>query len=131
MLSLVHDHKLPLKIYCVLTEVLTEVACSLFLLRRILVTLDVSVDPPHKQIRAQVTHSSCTIKTIKSMFKHQKITSFLICLARLYVDVSVAYQPDVLSLISAAKITNITVVNDYKSIRHASIEPMPKTVETY
>lgn len=126
MLSLVHDHKLPLKIYCVLTEVLREVACSLFLLGRILVALDVSVDPPHKQIRAQVTHSSCTIK---SMFKHQKITSFLICLARLYVDVSVAYQPD--SLISAAKITNITVVNDYKSIRHASIEPMPKTVETY
>lgn len=129
MLSLVHDHKLPLKIYCVLTEVLREVACSLFLLRRILVALDVSVDPPHKQIRAQVTHSSCTIKTIKSMFRHQKITSFLICLARLYVDVSVAYQPD--SLISAAKITNITVVNDYKSIRHASIEPMPKTVEIY
>jgi hypothetical protein len=44
-----------------------------------LVTLDVSVDPPHKQIRAQVTNSSYTFKRTKSVLQAKKyITSFII-----------------------------------------------------
>lgn len=30
--------------------------------REALVTLDIPVDPPHKQIRTKMTHSSCTFE---------------------------------------------------------------------
>jgi hypothetical protein len=99
---LVHDdHKLPLITYCVLPKVLREVLYCLFPLTRLLVTLDVSVDPPHKQIRAQVTNSSYTFKTTKSVFKKKRKKKYKI------LNNFVSFRSVVLSLVSAAKSTSM------------------------